>query len=360
MRKKWWPLLAGAVMLLLAGIGVWRAALDRPEAVSEEKLNGPALNKAIDRVVAPTHSKGAIAAIKNGQVVTVRTYGYANAQTKQPITGDTLFPIASMEKPMTAALIAQLIREGKLNYTTKLSRFYPAITGADQVTVRELLNHTSGLAMDEVPPASELTTDKAALAYTVHEVTNTQDKSFNYTNANFVLLAGIVDQLTGESFNQALKKRILDPLHLTHTYDYRVIPKGSVVAEGYKYDNGRDYVPEELDHKLLSSLLGTGSLYMSIKDMAAFQLALSDGRLLTRPQFKELTEQPDHDGNYSGGFFNLDEDTRLVVGQYDDFPNSFNTVFEAYNTNSAGVLMFANQFTDADTKKMAEEILGHL
>lgn len=364
MRKKWWALLAGVAGLALAGVGLWRTVLYRPDlaggvARSTVKLNGAKLTKAIDAEVAPTHFKGAILTIQKGQVSVLRTYGYANADTKQPITGDTLFPVASMEKTMTGLLIAQLIREGKLNYTTKLSRFYPQISGADQVSIRELLNHTSGLAMDEIAPAGELKTDAAALAYTVREVSNTQQKTFNYTNANFVLLAGIVDKITGSDFYSVLKHRVLDPLHMAHTYDYDRIPKGSSVAEGYKYD-GRDYVPEELDRKLLSSLLGTGSLYMSIKDMATFQLALSDGRLLTRAQFQELTEKPDHDGNYSGGFFNVDADTRLVVGQYDDFPNSFNTIFEAYNNNSGGVLMFANQFTDTDTKQMAEDILDHL
>jgi CubicO group peptidase (beta-lactamase class C family) len=358
--KKWWAAVIGAITLVCAGAGLWHTVRSQPLST----LAGPVqrsskLGPTIDRLVGNTHFKGMIIAIRQGKVAVIRHYGEADTTLHEPNSADALFPIASMEKTMTATLIAQLIREGKLNYNTRLSKFYPAVPGSSDITIRELLNHTSGLFMDEIAPDQELTSDAAAINYTVHNVTNTKDKQFSYTNANFVLLAGIVDQITGQTFYQALKQRVLDPLKMAHTFDAQHIPHGSVVAQGYQFTD-KDYVPEVLDPKLVSSLLGTGSIYMSITDMATFQLALSDGRLLTRPQFVELTQRPSLDSSYSGGFFIGDNNNRVVVGMYDDFPNSFKTYFQADQRNTAGVLIFANESTGMNIQDLGEQIMGVL
>ncbi|MCG4282480.1 serine hydrolase domain-containing protein [Lacticaseibacillus saniviri] len=318
------------------------------------------VSQAEDDLVAETHFQGTIATIQHNKISSVRSYGYQNAGDKIKNSANTMYPIASAEKMMTAVLIAQLIQKGQLSYDTKLSQFYPKVDGADKITVRQLLDHRSGIQMNETYPDTPLKTEQDAINWTLNHLDTSDDYGYSYTNANFVLLSGIVRQVTKQSYMQVLKARILTPLKLQQSKNYDQLTSRDAVAQGYQYEDGHDNQPQPISQGLLSSLPGTGSLYMSAADMARFQIALNTNSLLPQAAFKKLltmTVEPEADESaYAGGWF-LGDGYRMVHGSYNDFAWSFDSIIEMKSTGGSGIVLLANQSTDTDTQQLAENIL---
>ncbi|MCG7197793.1 serine hydrolase domain-containing protein [Pediococcus pentosaceus] len=140
---------------------------------------------------------GTALVIRNHKVLLHKGYGQQNASRKNGV--DTLYNIASIEKSMTSVMVAKLIQEGKLDYATKLAEFYPSIPNAKNITIRNMLTMTSGLEAASDP---EKTLSEKALAnyYAKHVVVDPR-KGWDYDAINFHLLAGIITQLTHQSYS---------------------------------------------------------------------------------------------------------------------------------------------------------------
>ncbi|KRM72067.1 serine hydrolase domain-containing protein [Lacticaseibacillus brantae] len=325
-----------------------------PQSLTQRgRVQAQKLTSAEDELVKATHFQGNVLLFDNYRISSVRSYGYANAAQKVKNAPNTLFAIASVEKTFTAVLIAQLIKQGKLSYSTSLAKFYPDIPYAEDITIRQLLDHQSGIEMDEVYPNEPLQGEQAAIDWTMHNLKSTDNHEYNYTNANYVLLAGIIRQLTNESYAQVLKARILTPLKMTQAYIYDDLPSKNV-ALAYQYQD-KDNVPEPISQSLLSTLLGTGNLYMSITDLATFQMALDHQQLMSKADFNQLALPASDDATYAGGWFQSGN-TRYVHGVYDDFVGGFDAVIQIDHTGNSGVILLANQSTDTDTTQLANDL----
>ena len=307
-----------------------------------------------------SHFSGIIMTTNHNQITSVATYGQLGAQTPQVINQNTLFPIASMEKTLTAVIVAQLIREHQLTYQTTLDHFYPQIPQAQTITIRDLLNHTSGLYLAEKAPPDRCQSDQAILHFVLHNLQAQTPHQFNYSNVNFMLLAGICDQITHtSSFFQLLQQRILQPLHLTHTYASQNLPPTNNIALPMSYQR-HHYHNSALNYRLIDSLLGTGNLYMSIKDMNTFQTALNQGILLPRQHLHRLVKSPTTTtSSYSGGYYNV-QGVRTVIGQYEDLPQGYCTIYKTTTDHQKSILIFSNCSQDLDLNHFANQLLRKL
>ncbi|MEO8218730.1 MAG: serine hydrolase [Acidobacteriota bacterium] len=144
------------------------------------------------------------------------------AETGIPLDADYVFPIASVTKTFTVALILQLVEEGKVDLDQRASRYVPGIAHSGDYTVRQLIQHSSGLtATDGVAPADALlAAGRTPLAFP-------PGSQFLYSSPGYYMLGLVIEKVTGVSYTQALHERLLDPLKLTSTaMDEELAPLG--------------------------------------------------------------------------------------------------------------------------------------
>ncbi len=167
--------------------------------------------------------------------------GYSDLSTQTPMPPDGLFRIGSVSKVFTSTLILQLVEEGAVSLSDTLVQWLPElgaqITNGDTITIRQMLSHTSGIYdltsgsyMDDLIASAEVEGDVAQVACGLtpteaithyvagHDAVFAPGERYEYSNTNFELLGLIVEAATGKTFETVLRERILDPLHMTHTY----------------------------------------------------------------------------------------------------------------------------------------------
>jgi len=185
-------------------------------------------NKAIDsyfdNIERNDLAHGSISIFKHGNEVYKRAFGYQNIDTKTPTTLQTRYRIGSISKTMTAAMIMQLVEEGKLKLNTKLSNFFPKFPNARKITIEHLLRHRSGF--------KEIVHDKALEKWIENEhnragilaqfielgVQSEPGAEQLYNNNGYVILSYILEDIEGKSFLEILTERITKPYKLTNTY----------------------------------------------------------------------------------------------------------------------------------------------
>ncbi|MDT7039526.1 serine hydrolase [Lactiplantibacillus pentosus] len=291
----------------------------------------------INQLMTANHFMGTLLLTNNGPAgVHILPFGSANLQQHIANTADEAYPLASLEKSVTGAMIQQLIDAGKLTMDTTLAKFYPQVPYAQSITIRQLLDHTFGIEMGEPVPSQALTNDQQAIAFTLSHLTSTNQHHWSYSNANFTLLAGIIDQLTGKSYRDNLQTSIVAPLGLQHTFIYDQVPANAVHPQPYTYSNGVT-IARTISTNLLSSELGCGNLYASVGDFYTFINSLVNGHVVTPAGFQELADhlQP----VYSGGIYYRPDGT-LRIGGAD---NSLYSLYIGTTDGKVAMVLFANQ-----------------
>jgi CubicO group peptidase (beta-lactamase class C family) len=173
----------------------------------------------------PAAGPGAAAIVTDhGEAIYVGARGMADIDAGKPITPDTVFRFGSITKQFAAAVMLQLVAEGKVSLDDKLSKFFPSYPkpGAD-ATVRQFLNHTSGIQPYTGIPGwmVEANTNRA---YTTEEMTavfrdlpapSKPGEKWDYNNSGYVLVGAIIEKVTGKPWYTAVDERIVKPLGLS-------------------------------------------------------------------------------------------------------------------------------------------------
>ena len=214
----------------------------------------------------------AVAVVQGGAVVFARGYGSSNLEYGVPITTETVFYIGSVGKQFTAFAIALLADQGRLSLDEEIHTFLPEL-GVDQpVTVRQLLHHTSGLrdsfgllglagGRDGDLVTQEIVRDLILRQRGLNFEPGTE---FSYSNSNYILLAEIVERVTGDSFRSWMRENVFEPLGMNHTFvgdDHREIIPGR--AASYAPEGG-GYAKEVRPF----SAYGAGGIYSTVGDLA--------------------------------------------------------------------------------------------
>lgn len=357
-KRRWLIILAVLGVLVVAG-GVtmgWIQHQRQASKITARPVPQAQLRRHVCKLIDATDFRGSVALIKKGRIVYTGGVGEADHTRKLANNGTTMFPLASVEKYLTALVIGRLIADHRLSFTTKLAKFYPDIEHSRDITIRQLLDHRSGIQMDELTPEQILTSEKTALDWNLNQLGFTGDHSFIYTNANYALLAGIIRKVTKKSFAAALDQTILAPLKLTHTRNFDALSVKMPVAQGYLGEDDQSYQPDDLSQALLSSLLGSGSVYMSVTDLAKVIIAAETGKIIPKKVYHQLIAAHYADGNqYASGVAWLD-DQRLLQGMYNDNPESFSTLAYFRANAASGVVLFGNHTMTTDTVTLAQNL----
>jgi CubicO group peptidase (beta-lactamase class C family) len=248
--------------------------------------------------------------IRDGRVVFRRAYGMADLERKTPASPTTDYRLASLTKQFTAMAIMLLVRDGRLTYDqparTLLPELPPATAG---VTIRHLLNHTSGLLdyEDLIPDTQTVQVsdqDVLQLLASRDSVNFPAGTKYRYSNSGYCLLALVVERVSGMAFADFLRQRVFAPLGMARTLAHRdgrdTVPER---AYGYTPDSGR-FVPS--DQSVTSATLGDGGIYTSVDDLVHWDAALYTERLVDRVTLALATTPPVLPGNstqYGFGWF---------------------------------------------------------
>jgi CubicO group peptidase (beta-lactamase class C family) len=257
------------------------------------------------------HVPGAsLLVLRDGAPLVRRSYGMANLEDGTAATPATNYRLASVTKQFTAASILLLAEDGRLKLDDRLRTWLPSLPPATgTITLRHLLTHSSGLIDYEdvmAPDATEQVLDADVL-----RLLETQDRlyfapgsSWRYSNSGYALLSLIVERASGQRFPDFLRTRIFQPLGMDHTLAYvRGGPDITNRAFGYSELDGRW---TRTDQSSTSAVLGDGGIYSSIDDLAKWDAALYDDRLLSdesrRLAFAPDTASDDPDVRYGFGW----------------------------------------------------------
>lgn len=305
----------------------------------------------VNAIMTQNHFMGTLLVTNTGPSgVKIQAYGDANVANKVANTATEAYPLASLQKAVTGALVQQLINSGKLTMATTLTKFYPTLPYASQITIRQLLDHTSGIRMGEPVPATVLPDEAAAVAFTLSHLTSTNQHVWSYSNANFTLLAGIISQVTGHSYWNNVQTGIIAPLNLKNMYLYNQVPANVITPASYTYEPAGSK-KDNISLVLLSSELGCGNLYASVGDYYTVIDSLLSGKLDGQAGITQLADN--YALQYSGGIY-YQAGNLVRIGGAD---NSFHTVYVGSNDGRVGVVLFTNQSGWTAANNAAKQIL---
>lgn len=227
----------------------------------------------------------AVLVLRDGQPLVRRGYGLADLEAGTPVTPETNFRLASVTKQFTAAAILLLAQDGKLSLDDPVRKWLPSLPASDDaITLRHLLTHASGLIDYEdlmAPDATEQVHDIDVLHMLEREqrLYFAPGTGYRYSNGGYALLALVVGKASGQDFASFLRERIFKPLGMANTVAYENgISTVANRAYGHSLVDGK-WV--RTDQSSTSAVLGDGGVYSSIDDLAKWDAALYDGRLLS-------------------------------------------------------------------------------
>lgn len=216
---------------------------------------------------------GALLIVQDGKTLVAEGYGDADRAKKIANTADTLFDIGSLVKDFTKIAIAQLEAAGKLTTEDPLRRFFsdlPADKGA--ITIRQLLDHRAGLPIGYAPDAERVTKEELLRRFAREPLLSKPGERYQYSNPGFSLLAAIIEQLSGQSYEAYVKTNIFDRAGMKDT-GY-VLPKWPAARRAHAYADGVDEGSTfDLDHLPDGnswSLRGNGGMLSTLADMQRF------------------------------------------------------------------------------------------
>jgi D-alanyl-D-alanine carboxypeptidase len=236
----------------------------------------------------------AVMVIADGRVLFTRAYGDRDLQRGLSVKTDTLFEIGSITKQFTAACILQLRDQGKLKLDDTLSVYLPNAPHAKEVTLRNLLTHTSGLHdYLDMPDADFDALAARPIAYQnlIARVASlpldfAPGSQWSYSNTGYLLLGRVIEVVSGEGYKEYLQRHILKPLHMKHTFTTADESRLANMAVGYRYQRGKMEVAPFLDPSWGSS---AGFLISNLDDLSRWDRALSDGTVLSEASYREMS-----------------------------------------------------------------------
>jgi len=291
------------------------ASTVKPESQSDPHVSATEEWLAIDsilRAAYPANEPGAVAiVVKKGEVIYSGATGMANLELDVPMRPEMVFQIGSITKQFTGVAILMLAEEGKLSLSDPLTRFIPDYpVGERTVTLEHLLGHSSGIQNYTSVPGwsstmrNDVTTEELIAVFRDQPFLFEPGEQFAYNNSGYALLGAIIERVTGMSYGEFVRIRILEPLGMTSSY---LALAGTVIpnrASGYSNTpNGRF----NAQYYSLTHPHASGAMLSSVDDLARWDAAITRGELLSpegwRLAFTPIKLNDGTSTGYGAGWF---------------------------------------------------------
>jgi len=324
-----------------------------------------------------TNAPGAaVLVVRDGKPMFQRGYGVTDLRTKRPIDEHTNFRLASFTKQFTAMSIMLLVHDGKLRYDDRLTDIFPEFPAYGRsITIRNLLNHTSGLPDYEdlwekqYPNMPEEKIPQIHDAEVLKLLERESKPKFpagskwEYSNSGYVVMGLIVEKASGKPFGQFLHDRIFAPLEMNDTLAYEK-GKNEVAHRAFGHSKEKDGL-RETDQSPTSATLGDGGIYSSLTDLAKWDQALREHTLLREADMQpaltpvQPTGGPSQDQSgrnlaYGFGWF-LNPYKGHARMYHDGETMGFRTTVQRFTADHLTIIVLANR-TDIDPDALALKV----
>jgi len=335
--------------------------------------------KQIDSIFSGVTSKTdpglAVVVRKDNRTIFEQGYGMRDLRSSLLIHVHTNFRLASFTKQFTAMAIMLLVHDGKLRYEDHITDIFPEFPAyGQQITIRNLLNHTSGLQDYEdllmkqyegrpwhaIPQIS----DEGVLALLEQQSSTSfpPGSKWEYSNSGYVLLSNIVRKVSGQPFRDFLRDRIFAPLNMRNTIVFQY-GKNKVADRAYGYTNDSG-VWLETDQSPTSATLGDGGIYSSVDDLIRWDEALRSHSLLSEQEFQPTVtpvkipgqssvSDKENEGYGFGWFLDTYRGHRRMW--HTGSTIGFQTVIERFPKSNLTIIILANR-TDLNPKDLADKV----
>lgn len=268
-----------------------------------QPLDKAKLDQFFDKLAEKNKAMGSLTIARDGQVIYSRAIGYSqiDATAKKPLTAANRFRIGSITKMFTAAMILQLVDEGKLKLTDTLDAFVPQIPNASKITIEQILGHRSGIPNVRREQNSQGNvhttpiTKEEILALIVKAPPDFEpDTKHGYSNSGYFVLGLILEKVTGKSYAAALEERITSKIGLKDTYT----ATGSIDVNQHEsltyIHTGSEW--KQIPETHPSILFGAGAIVSTPNDLARFIQALFDRKLISGESLNRMKTMRDGEG----------------------------------------------------------------
>jgi D-alanyl-D-alanine carboxypeptidase len=291
-----------------------------------------------------------VAVVVHGQLAYAQAYGSAKLDPHVAATPDMRYGIGSISKQFTAACVLLLQQDGKLKLDDPVSKHVPGLTRGNEVTIRQLLSHTSGYQdfwpQDYVPPAMEKAiTPQAILDHWAKQPLDFEPGTrWQYSNTNFEIAALIVEKASGKPFFQFVRSRVLEPLGITSAIDFDALGPTSVQPIGYmRFGLGPLRAATSTGP---GWMYGAGELAMTASDLAKWDIAMIKQSLL-KPESYRAMETTILLRNGTSANYGLGVDVDMSGGhrtvEHSGEVAGFTAENIVYPDDSAAVIVLTNQ-----------------
>jgi CubicO group peptidase (beta-lactamase class C family) len=360
--------------------------LDASKAIGADDHLSTQINRVFTPLADDKSPGVAVVVRKDGRTAFERGFGVRDFRSFAKVDPQTNFRLASCSKQFTAMAIMLLVHDGKLHYDDKLTDVFPDFPAYGKaITIRNLLNHTSGLPdYEDLMDAAEKR--KGAPIWTsTHQIQDAevldlleQEKAgkfipgsqWSYSNSGYVVLGLVVAKISGKPFREFLRERIFSPLKMSQTLAYQKA-QNEVPNRAYGHSKQGDSW-KETDQSPTSATLGDGGIYSSLTDLAKWDEALAQHTLLTenemqpaltpaqlatgnQPQWPANSDRPQGTPvSYGFGWFLDPYRNHARIWHYGD-TMGFHTYIQRFPADHLTIIILCNR-TDLDPESLAAKV----
>ena len=282
------------------------ALLAAPLGARAQSVKAEELDSIIRKAVVDKHLIGvSVGVMQNGKVILAKGYGVRDIASKAAVTPNTMFAIGSVTKQFTCSAMLMLAEQHKLSLKDPVSKYFPSLTRAKDITLIDLGGHLSGYRdyypLDFVDREMQKpqTADAIITEYATRPLDFEPRSRYSYSNTGFLILGRVIEKVSGQSFGSVLSTRIFQPLSLTRTAYEPKPSAGSDMARGYTSFGLADPIPADPEAEGWAG--PAGAIWSTPSNLLTWDLSLLDRKLLSDSSYKVLTTpQRLTDGRSSG------------------------------------------------------------
>lgn len=343
-----------------------------PVSAREKAYYATVIAAEYDKLLAKKGFNGGILLAKNGEIVFEDYRGFINLKTREPITANSPFHIASVSKTFTSAVILRLMEEGKLMLEDRVEKYIPSFPYPN-ITIKNLLTHRSGLPKYDhfmegtrtevymarnkrgklvkrtrtirvAPDFTGFASNSDVLQYMIshHPIPESlPDRRYSYCNTNYAMLALIVEQVTNMPFPQYMAENVFKPLGMSNSF---VFSQKDIAT----YIPSFNYNKAPFPLQKLDCIYGDKNVYSTVRDLLLWDRALYLGTFVS-PKTLEMAFQPYSferrgEKNYGLGWHLYLHPPEPTIVYHNGWWHGNNAVFKRLVADTATVIILGNKF----------------
>jgi CubicO group peptidase (beta-lactamase class C family) len=308
-------------------------------SAEETKLVSLKLDALLQSINKRNDFHGSVLVAKNGKVLYKNNVGYADFNKKEPLNDEFTFQLASVSKQFTAAAIMLLNERNQVQLNDLVSNYFPDFP-YENVTIKNLLNHTAGLPKYFWVTDNKWKQEKAPTNSEMMQLLDsvnvqrffTPGQKFDYSNTGYFVLASIVEKVSGLSFSDFMKKNIFDPLEMkdSFVYSFEIDSTRANQLDGYRLVKGWRH--SRINKSLNDAIVGDKNVYSTCEDLLKWTLNLNSGKLLSEASLKLMYAKGETKNGREipyGFGFRIDEKDEKAIYHHGNW-NGFSTSLTRY------------------------------